>query len=91
MPDWPKAVGRVPVKALLEKFMARSAGKKLVPLAEEPDTLLGSGPLHVHTTSQRLSPTLGTYTTSPPESTSSQGTSVRAKSTPHTIPLLHVM
>lgn len=91
MPDWPKAVGRVPVKALLDMFMARNAGKKLVPLAEEPDTLLGSGPLHVHTTSQRLSPILGTFTTSPPEFTSSQATTVRAKSIAHTIPLLHAM
>ena len=36
----------MPVKALWEMFMARRAGKKLVPLAAVPDTLLGSGPLH---------------------------------------------
>jgi hypothetical protein len=44
-PDCPKAVGSVPEKALWEMFMARSAGKKLVPLAAAPDTLLGRGPL----------------------------------------------
>ena len=44
-PDCPKAAGRVPEKALWEMFMARSAGKKLVPLAAAPDTLLGRGPL----------------------------------------------
>ena len=38
-------MGRVPEKALWEMFMARSAGKKLVPLAAAPDTLLGKGPL----------------------------------------------
>ncbi len=47
-PDWPKEAGREPEKALWEMFMARSAGKKLVPLAAVPDTLLGSGPLHKH-------------------------------------------
>lgn len=40
--------GQEPEKALWEMFMARSAGKKLVPLAAVPDTLLGSGPLHKH-------------------------------------------
>lgn len=43
MPERPKAVGRVPEKALCEMFIARSAGKKsadALPLA-----LLGSGPL----------------------------------------------
>lgn len=40
----------MPVKALWEIFMARRAGKKLVPLAAVPDTLLGRGPLHAHRT-----------------------------------------